>query len=115
MKKINLLILIVSIVLLCSCEKIKSEENKPDTSVSLTNEKFILIDKGGYSERSGKYSSHGKYFLIRSIKDSLKFAELTRDNWADLSDSLYYNKEVGDTLCFETIKRSRFFKILKRK
>ena len=107
-------ILILSFVLF-SC-------NQPDKQYH--NEKFVIVEKGGYANRAGKFSSYGKYFLIKRVKDTTEFTELTGYNWEacdnghdhafknsnGMTDSLYYNRKVGDTLFFKYIRKNRFWK-----
>lgn len=91
-----------------------SENNGPDPTIHYINDDCIIVDKGGYSERNGKYNNYGKYMLIRRIRDTTEYTELTGYNWRSLADyygsSLYYSKNVGDTLHFEYIGIHRFWK-----
>ncbi len=56
----------------------------------------------------GKTSTKG--FLIRDIQDTTLYTEFTNLNNGILEDSIYYNHEVGDTLHFDYILQSRFFR-----
>jgi hypothetical protein len=99
------------VVLFSSCE------NGADKKVHYIKEKCIILDKGGYDERDGKYTNVGKYFLIRRISDTTEYTELTGYNWGELSDyygsKLYFSKNIGDTLFFDYIRKDRFWKKIK--
>lgn len=77
-------------------------------------DRAVIVQRGGYAERNGKFSNLGKYFLIRRVKDTTEYTELNGANWGDLSNfygsSLYYSKNVGDTLYFDYINKKRFWK-----
>jgi hypothetical protein len=92
-----------------------NNKNKYNPDNFYLNDKCIVIEKGGYSEKVGKYNNQGKYFLIQRISDTTQFTELNGYNWKALADKngsqLYYSKDIGDTLFFEYIDRSRFFRI----
>jgi hypothetical protein len=78
------------------------------------NYKVIIIEKGGYSERNGKFSENGKYFLVRSISDTTLFTELAGYNFEPLGaqngSPLYWSKQPGDTLKFDYIRKDRFWR-----
>jgi hypothetical protein len=56
-----------------------------------------------------------KTWLVQRVADTTEFAELTsytRDvKTFKITNELWYNKGVGDTVCFKYILKDRFFKI----
>jgi hypothetical protein len=106
MKKLVLAILIVFLFIGC-----KNHDDK------YYNYKVIVKEKGGYAERNGKYTNVGKYFLVQSVEDTTLYTELNGYNFDALGEhygsSLFYSKEVGDTLFFDYIKKDRFWEIEK--
>jgi len=78
------------------------------------NYKVVLIEKGGYSERDGKFSNNGKYFLVQSVADTTLYTELTGYNYNALAENngsaLYWSKQPGDTLFFKYIRKDRFWR-----
>jgi hypothetical protein len=71
----------------------------------------VILDMGGNSPRPSKHSHDGKYFYVMSVKDTALRSEFSRANFHLMSDSFYYNHKVGDTLHFDFIRKSRFFKV----
>lgn len=96
-------------ILFSSCKN-----NVADPEIHYLKEKCVIMAKGGYSERNGKFSNQGKYFLIRRVLDTTEYTELAGYNWAPLADyygsSIYYSKNIGDTLFFDYIRKERFWK-----
>lgn len=57
-----------------------------------------------------------KAWLVRLTSDTTKYAELSQcsyHNRINLSDSVFFQKKIGDTLHFEIINKSRFFTLKK--
>ena len=113
MKKLTFLFVLM--ILLVSCST-RSEEDilKEKESIYFLNEKFIL---------SNKASNDDNLWVIQRLKeeypDTVECAELHSNASNDvgtfqISKELWYSKEVGDTLSFEYILKSRFFKIPKK-
>lgn len=112
----NLIIVLLSLVILSSCAVEITEEN------FFINEDFTLIDKK--EERVGESGTLTRTWLIQRIiqdGDSIQIAEIVTQDVAcgcgkafEITDELWYNKEIGDVLHFEYIRKSRFFKKVKR-
>lgn len=106
MKKISLLFALIAFVL-CSCSY-----NKPDPSIHYSNIDFIIKQK---DEESSTVKYHGslKRFILVNTKDTTLMGEYThiRNNGYNyfITDSMYYNSKVGDTIHFDYILKSRFF------
>lgn len=73
---------------------------KTNESSAITNDKFhepIFVKK----------------WLIQRLSDTTMYAELSNydDYYFKITNTLWYNKNIGDTLYFEYIRKDRFFKI----
>ena len=81
------------------------------------NYKVVIIEKGGYAERNGKFTNVGKYFLVRSVSDTTLYTEISGHNFGPLGDingsPLYWSKKVGDTLDFGHRRKNRCWRKLK--
>ena len=86
-----------------SCEG----KSKPDPDIHYINMDCVIVEKIS-SVGSGRLTS--KAFLIRDAKDTTLYSEYVDLYRYTMTDSLYYSSEVGDTLHFDYIKKSRFFK-----
>jgi len=76
---------------------------KPNHAEYLIDEKTILVLKDDIPS---------KYFLLRSTSDTTFYTEITEnDKYVILNDSLFYFKKIGDTLHFDYIAKSRFWRI----
>ena len=82
-------------------------KSKPDPDIHYINIDCIIVEKIS-SVGSGRLTS--KAFLIRGTKDTTLYSEYVDLYRYTMTDSLYYSSEVGDTLHFDYIKKSRFFK-----
>jgi len=104
---------IASIVLTLIVSAFVTSYNKNKDS-QYFNYKVVLVEKGGYSERDGKFSNNGKYFLVRSVADTTLYTELTGYNYNSLAENngsaLYWSKQPGDTLFFKYIRKDRFWR-----
>jgi hypothetical protein len=92
------------IAIFASCEG----RSKPDSNIHYINMDCVIVEKipsvGSFSKRSSKA------FLIRGLEDTTLYSEYVDLYRYTMTDSLYYSSEVGDTLHFDYIKKSRFFK-----
>jgi len=115
MKKIVFILL--SFVILSSCAVEITEED------FFINEDFTLIDKK--EERVGESGTLTRTWLVQRVVqegDSIQIAEIITQGEAcgcggkafEITDELWYNKEIGDVLHFEYLRKSRFFKKAKR-
>jgi hypothetical protein len=115
MKKI--IFIFLSFMILSSCAVEITEEN------FFINEDFTLIDKK--EERVGESGTLTRTWLVQRIVqegDSVQIAEIITQGVAcgcggkafEITDELWYNKEIGDILHFEYLRKSRFFKKAKR-
>jgi hypothetical protein len=92
------------IAIFASCEG----RSKPDSNIHYINMDCVIVEKipsvGSFSKRTSKA------FLIRGLEDTTLYSEYVDLYRYTMTDSLYYSSEVGDTLHFDYIKKSRFFK-----
>ena len=107
MKKIYLLL---AVVIMCSCCTIM-----PDPDVHFVDEKFVLIEK---TEKEMNINGNTKNVRTWKIQrnivtgDSLEIGVINNKGCVYIiNDELWYNKEVGDTLYFEYIRKDRFYKV----
>jgi hypothetical protein len=82
------------------------------------NEKFVIVkaeSSGAITKDKFHTPVFVKVWLIQRVADTTQFAELTgyNDNTHDftITNKLWYNKCIGDTLFFKNIRKDRFFKI----
>jgi len=81
-----------------------------DDKVSYVNEDLVVVSKD-ITFSSGRYSSLEKTFMVRRLKDTTQYAELRNDySLRFMTDSLYFNTKVGDTIHFEWIAKYRFWR-----
>ena len=92
------------ISIFASCEG----RSKPDSNIHYINMNCVIVEKIPSVGSFGKRTS--KAFLIRGLKDTTLYSEYVDLYRYDMTDSLYYSSKVGDTLHFDYIKKSRFFK-----
>lgn len=99
----NFFNIIFLILLLVSCV------NKPhaDGKIHFVNVDCVIVEKMPMVP-AGNHGS--KAFLIRSTKDTNMYCEFIDLNNYYMDDSIYYKYNVGDTLHFNYIKKSRFFR-----
>ena len=102
MKKIIALIGLVTIITSCK------SEFKPDPNIHYINMDCVIVEKIPVVGSTGKYTS--KAFLIRGVKDTTLYQEYIGLRQYIMTDSMYYNHKVGDTLHFDYIRKNRFFK-----
>ena len=100
------------IALLIGCGSDKGPPAKDDPRY-YQNLDMIIIEKAGYVNSSGKYTSLGKYFLLKGVQDTTLYWEY-HGLYNNLSDSVYYNHKVGDWLHFDYVFKSRFFHKIRR-
>ena len=105
------IIFIFTMILMISCSQ---ESNKVDEKSNLhfNNEKFKIVSSNKYL--GGDYSQplEEKRWLIQRLLDTTYYAELSSiDNNFNITNELWYNKDVGDTLYFVFIGKYRFFRI----
>lgn len=107
------------------CCSQNSTETATTTAVETENDAQYLnlpvqiVEKGGYAERNGKYTNVGKYFLVRSTRDTTLYTELNAENFNASCgcrrgiiwewDSMFYNHRAGDILTFDYIRKDRFW------
>ena len=107
MKKIYLLL---AVVLMCSCCTIM-----PDPDVHFLDEKFVLIEKTEREMNINSNTKNVRTWKIQRVKasgDSLKIGVIDNKSCdCIINDELWYNREVGDTLHFEYIRKDRFYKV----
>ena len=107
MKKIYLLL---AVVIMCSCCTIM-----PDPDVHFVDEKFVLIEKTEKEmDINGNTKNVRTWKIQRNIVtgDSLEIGVINNKGCDYIiNDELWYNKEVGDTLYFEYIRKDRFYKV----
>lgn len=81
-----------------------------DPRINYVNLDLIIVEKAGYVNSGGKYTTLGKYFLLQGVQDTALYWEFHGLN-GYLSDSVYYNHKVGDWLHFDYVLKSHFFHI----
>jgi len=86
------------------------------------NEKLVIVrtsNGDGYTQDKFHRPINVKIWLVRRVKDTTDYAELSSaydgsyPNNFRISNELWYSKNVGDILHFEKIRKDRFFKINK--
>jgi hypothetical protein len=103
------LIILMICLLVNGCS---SKKPGPDPRIHYINLDMVIVEKAGYVNSGGKYTSLGKYFLLRGVKDTTFYWEYHGFNNNSLTDSMYYNHKVGDWLHFDYVLKSyRFFHI----
>ncbi len=118
--KLKLFIALCIIVIILAFTACSNEHFKPNTDVHYVNDSAIIIK---HSKSTPNQGYEGYAFLIRRIKDTTEFTELNSNNFKGLQNGgcspyntaaqLYWSKTIGDTLHFDYIKKSRFWKKLK--
>ena len=81
---------------------------KADPRIHYINLDMIIVEKAGFVNSSGKYTSMGKYFLLKGVQDTTLYWEYHGLNY-NFNDSIYYNHHVGDWLHFDYVLKTRFF------
>jgi hypothetical protein len=81
-------------------------EVKPDPKVHYIDMDCVIVEK---IPTAGTGRRTSKAFLIRGVKDTTLYNEYIDLYRYTMSDSVYYLHEVGDTLHFDYIRKSRFF------
>lgn len=109
MKKSNPILFLIALAIgivafFASCEN----KVQPNPSIHYINMDCIIVEKIPSVESTGRRSS--KAFLIRGAKDTTLYSEYISLYQYIMPDSVYYKHEVGDTLHFDFIRKSRFFK-----
>lgn len=95
--------ILVSLTLLTSCD----DEAGPDPKIHYINMDCTIVEK---IPVVGVMNRQSKAFLIRSVSDTTLYSEFIDIDSYVMPDSVYYNHGVGDTLHFDYILKSRFFK-----
>lgn len=111
MKKIILLSFIASL-LMVSCRP------SPTEKTHYLNCKVVIVSNNeSYAERQNKYRQpyQAKSWLVKLVSDTnmcREFHSEDSNNWDwHISNEQWYNHKVGDTLFFDYLLKSRFFKI----
>ncbi len=91
------------ITIFASCES----KVKPNPNNHYINMNCVIVEKIPSVESVGRRTS--KAFLIRGLEDTTLYSEYIDLYRYTMSDSMYYNHEVGDTLHFDFIRKERFF------
>jgi len=97
-----LFILVTFIFISCECKNTEliPAQTQRDTTAYYSKTKFIIEEKCG--------SVNHRYFLLRSVSDS-RCTEYYGLGTSSLRKEIYYGKNIGDTLYFDYILKSRFF------
>lgn len=101
-KYIIFLFLTVLIYMLLACEI------KPNNSQYYMNLNCEIIEKIPSVPTIGNQQS--KAFLIRMIDDTTMYCEYIDTKKLQMTDSVYYNYNIGDTIHFDYINIHKFFK-----
>lgn len=129
---ILLIIQLLAVVTACTIEEAKQAER---VKVYYLNEDFILVDKSETttydSDRNGSIKIRTwKLHRVNSPYDSIYVGEIISDVVENetqsggcgcgssnfyISNELWYNKEIGDVLHFDFIRKNRFYKVKKDK
>jgi len=113
MKKIFLIFTLA--LAMFSCENVEPETKTYDEEQYFVNEKFKIVATNGVGDVYQKYNQpvQNKKWLIQRLNDTTYCGEITsyQSDGFYITDELWYNKSVGDTLYFEFIGRWRFFRI----
>lgn len=97
---------IFNVIVIGLCLVSCGETPHADSEVHYINMNCVIVEKIPIVPK-GRHGS--KAFLIRSVKDTNMYCEYIDLNYNYMPDSIYYNHEVGDTLHFDYICKSRFF------
>jgi hypothetical protein len=101
-----------------SCGEMTPEEREAQMKETYyVKEKFVIINSSAAINVT-QVPTNEKNWLVKRIvqeyKDTLEFAELhnaPQIGTFAISNELWYSKKIGDTLYFDYILKSRFFKI----
>ena len=109
MKKI-LLLSVALLTFACSCEVM------PDPDVHFVDEDFILIhkkEKEMVVDGDTKNVRFWKIQRVKTVNDSIFIADIDDSGCGCgiITDEVWYNREVGDVLHFDYIRKERFWKV----
>jgi hypothetical protein len=120
-KRITVSLVVIFTTIACGVLFTRPYRVKLNDRELFRNEKFVIVNM----ESSGTLTQdkfHSpvlvKMWLIQRVADTTQFAELVsyshnRSNGFLITNELWYNKRVGDTLFFKYICKDRFFTIYK--
>jgi hypothetical protein len=110
------------ILLLLSVITISCKEHKADPNKHYINDNCVIV-----STSTDEYVTHGKgrhittcrIWLIKRLADTTQYTELNSctnissccgpEVGINMTDSIFYNKKIGDTLYFKYIAKDRFW------
>lgn len=78
----------------------------PDPATHYINEKATIVAFG--SEHQGKFNS--KMVIVQLCSDTTMKMEMVQDEKPGFTDAKYYNWKLGDTVRFDYVLKSKFFK-----
>lgn len=97
MKIIQILFfLIIASLSSCDC----GCDSSGDSSMTYNNLYAIITSKETVPD---------KYFIVRGVADTTLIGEIHSKNIHSFTDSIFYNKKVGDTVFFAYIRKDRFW------
>lgn len=104
--------MVLAVAMSTSC----ADDPKADPNIHYINMNCVIVS-GDQDITNAKHPARFKYFLIRDTKDTTLYTEYTTINCKtcsySMSDEFYYNHKRGDTLHFDYILKSRFFRKLR--
>ena len=115
--KTKLFLLIALVAMLSGCEFV------PDEETYYLNEDFVLVEREETIEHEDgdtqkyrfwkvmKQDISGDSTLIGEIKSAVTDTDGTCGGSFYITNELWHNKEVGDVLHFEYIRKDRFYKV----
>lgn len=109
-KLFNQTVLILILLSLISCNK----KFKPDPKDFYINENFVLVGTNETTGLQGKIRKPVliKMWLIKSISHPEMHREITQNTpYVGFSDSQWYSTNIGDTLHYDYMRKTQFFKI----
>lgn len=102
--------LIKLLFLFCTLLLIACSNDKPRPKTHFIDVHFVIRSKGSTTGRN-----EWRFFLIQGVEDSTVWGEYYGLKTYGLPDSIWYNREIGDTLWFKYIRKDRFFHKTPRK
>ncbi len=107
----NVILSMLAIALMASCgEGGRSESMHYDLKCRLVS----TNEDQGFSHDKYRRPVACRLWLVQSLEDTTMFAEIKDCEGymdIDITDELWYNKKIGDTLHYDRIRRDRFFKL----
>jgi len=117
------ILIVILAILLTSCIVNEADLQKRKEKVYFLNENFVIIKIKAKADKVNDKTTPAfvKIWLVQRINsnpDSILCAELSSvpESSEDfrITNELWYNKDIGDTLHFKYIRKNRFFRVIQK-